>query len=189
MSVTSLVTSGPGAATELMAQLDLAAVDLLLFVGGDGTVYEGLQVRSWRNLNRHRLEPHCYLLEHPALAISHRNKFCSCTSSPLLYMLPHRACWADRTGMQPAASPLPMSLAAAATAWPTPVGCGMHKRLRSPSARLLSAPWMWPVYCSPLRAGNTSCCLWRMAAWPTWISIQSGSGGWGTCASLWVPSG
>lgn len=45
MTVHSMVTTGPGAATELMAQLDLAAVDLLLFVGGDGTVYEGLQVR------------------------------------------------------------------------------------------------------------------------------------------------
>lgn len=46
MSVSSLVTSGPGAATELLSQLDLTAVDLLLFVGGDGTVYEGLQVSS-----------------------------------------------------------------------------------------------------------------------------------------------
>jgi len=46
MTVCSMVTTGPGAATELMAQLDLTAVDLLLFVGGDGTVYEGLQVRG-----------------------------------------------------------------------------------------------------------------------------------------------
>lgn len=46
MSVSSMVTSGPGAATELLSQLDLTAVDLLLFVGGDGTVYEGLQVSS-----------------------------------------------------------------------------------------------------------------------------------------------
>lgn len=46
MSVSSMVTSGPGAATELLSQLDLSAVDLLLFVGGDGTVYEGLQVRG-----------------------------------------------------------------------------------------------------------------------------------------------
>lgn len=46
MSVHTLVTAGPGAATQMAAQLDLSAVDLLLFVGGDGTVYEGLQVSS-----------------------------------------------------------------------------------------------------------------------------------------------
>lgn len=46
MTVDSIVTSGPGAATEVMAQLDLTAVDLVVFVGGDGTVYEGLQVSS-----------------------------------------------------------------------------------------------------------------------------------------------
>eukprot|EP00878_Enallax_costatus_P029883 GHUV01032449.1.p1 GENE.GHUV01032449.1~~GHUV01032449.1.p1 ORF type:complete len:254 (+),score=58.01 GHUV01032449.1:465-1226(+) len=46
MSLTSLVTQHPGHATQLLHELNLAAVDLLVFVGGDGTVYEGLQVGS-----------------------------------------------------------------------------------------------------------------------------------------------
>lgn len=46
MTVSSMVTSGPGDATTFVSQMDLEAVDVLLFVGGDGTVYEGLQVRE-----------------------------------------------------------------------------------------------------------------------------------------------
>jgi hypothetical protein len=46
MTVSSMVTSGPGDATTFVSQMDLDAVDVLLFVGGDGTVYEGLQVRA-----------------------------------------------------------------------------------------------------------------------------------------------
>lgn len=45
MHLTSLVTQHAGHATQLCAELNLAAVDLLVFVGGDGTVWEGLQVR------------------------------------------------------------------------------------------------------------------------------------------------
>jgi diacylglycerol kinase family enzyme len=49
MRVESLVTCGPGAATNIMSQLNVSAVDLVVFVGGDGTVYEGLQVSGdWR---------------------------------------------------------------------------------------------------------------------------------------------
>lgn len=45
MEVVLHTTRGPGHAAELLGQLDLASVDLLVFVGGDGTVYEGVQVR------------------------------------------------------------------------------------------------------------------------------------------------
>ncbi len=31
-------------AAELVAALDLSSTDLLMYVGGDGTIYEGLQV-------------------------------------------------------------------------------------------------------------------------------------------------
>lgn len=46
MSVTQLVTQHAGHASELLASLNLSAVDLVVVVGGDGTVYEGLQVST-----------------------------------------------------------------------------------------------------------------------------------------------
>jgi diacylglycerol kinase family enzyme len=46
MSVSSLITQGEGHATRLVAELQLSSLDCLLFVGGDGTVHEGLQVRA-----------------------------------------------------------------------------------------------------------------------------------------------
>jgi predicted polyphosphate/ATP-dependent NAD kinase len=45
MSLARLVTQHAGHASQLTAELSLAAVDMLVFVGGDGTVFEGLQVR------------------------------------------------------------------------------------------------------------------------------------------------
>jgi diacylglycerol kinase family enzyme len=44
MSLSRLVTQHAGHASQLTAELSLAAVDMLVFVGGDGTVFEGLQV-------------------------------------------------------------------------------------------------------------------------------------------------
>jgi diacylglycerol kinase family enzyme len=44
MNVTVHKTRSPGHATSVIASLDLDAVDMLVFVGGDGTVFEGLQV-------------------------------------------------------------------------------------------------------------------------------------------------
>lgn len=38
------VTRGPHHATEILAGLDLQGVDAVLFMGGDGTLHEGLQV-------------------------------------------------------------------------------------------------------------------------------------------------
>lgn len=43
MTLSRVVTQHAGHATELTRQLSLAAVDMLVFVGGDGTVFEGLQ--------------------------------------------------------------------------------------------------------------------------------------------------
>jgi diacylglycerol kinase family enzyme len=45
MSLTRVVTQHAGHTSELTGQLSLAAVDMLVFVGGDGTVFEGLQVK------------------------------------------------------------------------------------------------------------------------------------------------
>lgn len=44
MMLSRVVTQHAGHASELTRQLSLAAVDMLVFVGGDGTVFEGLQV-------------------------------------------------------------------------------------------------------------------------------------------------
>eukprot|EP00879_Flechtneria_rotunda_P031672 GHRR01034623.1.p1 GENE.GHRR01034623.1~~GHRR01034623.1.p1 ORF type:complete len:177 (+),score=60.27 GHRR01034623.1:702-1232(+) len=44
MSVTSMVTQHAGHASQLVAGLNLDSVDLLAVVGGDGLVFEGLQV-------------------------------------------------------------------------------------------------------------------------------------------------
>lgn len=46
MTVVVYTTRCPGHAGELVHDADLSAVDLLVFVGGDGSVYEGLQVRD-----------------------------------------------------------------------------------------------------------------------------------------------
>ncbi len=44
MTVVVHLTAAQGHATELMHNLDLASTDMVLSVGGDGTLYEGLQV-------------------------------------------------------------------------------------------------------------------------------------------------
>lgn len=43
MSLISVATTHPGHATQIMQDLDLGTVDIVVFVGGDGTVFEGLQ--------------------------------------------------------------------------------------------------------------------------------------------------
>jgi diacylglycerol kinase family enzyme len=45
-TLTQLVTERPGHATALAAGLDPTTTDLVLVVGGDGTVWEVLQVRA-----------------------------------------------------------------------------------------------------------------------------------------------
>lgn len=37
-------TKAPGDAEQLLSTLDLESVDMVVYVGGDGTVFEGLQV-------------------------------------------------------------------------------------------------------------------------------------------------
>lgn len=44
LSLTVWETDRPGHASEMVKQLDLAACDVLVTVGGDGTVHEALQV-------------------------------------------------------------------------------------------------------------------------------------------------
>jgi hypothetical protein len=46
MQLSRVVTQHAGHVSQLTAQLSLAAVDMLVFVGGDGTVFEGLQVTA-----------------------------------------------------------------------------------------------------------------------------------------------
>lgn len=44
MTLTAVLTRHPRHATEITRELDLSTQDILVFVGGDGTVFEGLQV-------------------------------------------------------------------------------------------------------------------------------------------------
>lgn len=46
LTVTVHQTTSPGDASAICAGLQLEGVDLLLFVGGDGTIFEGLQVSA-----------------------------------------------------------------------------------------------------------------------------------------------
>ena len=46
LKVTVHETKRRGHAAEVVSDLDLSRVDLVVYVGGDGTVYEGLQVRG-----------------------------------------------------------------------------------------------------------------------------------------------
>jgi len=50
LSVKVHTTTGPGHATTLVQSLDLSTVDVLAVVGGDGTMFEMLQVRRAKGM-------------------------------------------------------------------------------------------------------------------------------------------